>query len=117
MTGLGPRLVQDDFDAAVLRLAHAGAGRDQEVGFAVGVDGDFRGWDAVGHQLGGNRFGAAFGEALVVGGGAGSIRVAGNIECRDSRGFAVGRRLGDDLGRARGERVFIPVEEDQVGFR
>ena len=103
------RLLQDDLDAAVLRLAHAVRGRDQRPALAhrpltaISLRGD-----ALADQLGGHRIGAALRELLVVGAGvpersawpATSIRVV----CTLRRAG----RLGDDLPGALGQVVTCP---------
>jgi hypothetical protein len=66
VTLLGARLTDDDFDAAVLRLAHAGAGWHQQVGFAKALDGDRGLRHAVLHQFGCHCLGAAHRQALVI---------------------------------------------------
>ena len=53
------RLLQNDFHAAVLWLAHARAGWDQKMRFAKGLDFNLGSRNAVRDKLGGNRFRAA----------------------------------------------------------
>lgn len=79
-------LAQDDFDAAVLRLAHTHRRRDERTVETEALDGDFVAGNATANQLGGHRFGAADGQALVVGGSAGAVGVAGHLDAGRAHG-------------------------------
>jgi hypothetical protein len=86
------------------------------VGFAEGVGFDFGGGDAVGDQLVCHGLGAALREALVVGGRAGGVGVAGNLDRGGLGGFAVGGGLRNDRQGTGREIGLVPVEEYQLGF-
>jgi hypothetical protein len=56
-----PALADDDLDAAVLWLAHAGAGRYEQVRLSKALDADGALWDAVAHQFARDRLGTPYG--------------------------------------------------------
>jgi hypothetical protein len=110
------RLVVDDLDPAVLRLAHAWSGRDQQMGIAIGVHIDDSLRHAVADQFSSDDAGTAFRQALVVGRRATGIGVPGHIDSGVLRAGGIACGVSHEPGTARGQVGLIPVEEYHKGL-
>src|ERR1700730_6106761 len=108
-----PALWEDDFDPAVLRLAHALRGGHSRVVLAAATDRHVAARNSHIRQRIRDVVGTPYGEPLVVTRRPGEIGIAGDLDANRAARLVRVRRLPHDIHARRGDFGAIPVEEDQ----